>query len=127
MDKCKACSSADIKILQSNEAIKYKGGNLKVAMDYSVCKNCSREFISKKQILANEVRIREVKKEFDGLMSSEEIKTIRLSLGLTQEQAACKCISFYEDKCMVRAADRQQWGAVKCMVRAADRQQWGAV
>ena len=53
-----------------------------------MCNSCEREFISKPQILNNEAALRIAKKEFDGLLSSEEIVCARQELSLTQEQAS---------------------------------------
>jgi len=88
MEKCKACKSTEVIELQSSEVIKYKDKDLTIAIDYSTCGNCQREFVSKNQILSNDARIRAAKKEFDGLMSSQDLKRARKSLGLTQEAAA---------------------------------------
>jgi len=88
MTNCKLCKSEDISDFDEVEDISYKGDTLQVSIAYSVCKNCNREFISKSQILKNEMFLRAAKKEFDGLLSSEEITQARKKLSLTQEQAS---------------------------------------
>jgi HTH-type transcriptional regulator/antitoxin MqsA len=70
------------------EDISYKGTFLAVAMEYSVCNCCEREFISKQQIMNNDARVRDAKKQFDGLLTSSDIYDARVTLGLTQEQAS---------------------------------------
>ncbi len=88
MTNCKLCKSEDISGFVEVDDISYKGGDLQVSIAYSVCNNCDREFVSKPQIIQNELALRAVKKTFDGLLSSEEIVRAREELSLTQEQAA---------------------------------------
>ena len=88
MTNCKLCRSENIKQLDDIESISYKGTDLSVSMEYSICNDCEREFVSKQQILANDSRIRDAKKTVDGLLTSTEIYHARTSLGLTQEQAS---------------------------------------
>ena len=88
MTNCKICKSKDISGFVEVEDISYKGNDLLVSIAYSVCNNCDREFVSKPQIIQNELALRAVKKTFDGLLSSEEIVRAREELSLTQEQAA---------------------------------------
>jgi len=70
------------------EDISYKGTFLAVSMEYSVCNCCEREFISKQQIMNNDARVRDAKKQSDGLLTSSDIYDARVTLGLTQEQAS---------------------------------------
>ena len=88
MTSCKICKSEDVKILTAVEDVAYKGHKLQVPMEYSVCGNCGREFISRPQILSGEMACRKVKKNFDGLLSSEAIARARKKLAITQEQAS---------------------------------------
>jgi len=88
MNKCKLCQSENITDFVEVEGVTYKGSELQVSIAYSVCNDCKREFISKPQILQNEAALRNAKKEFDGLLSSEEIVRARQELSLTQEQAS---------------------------------------
>ena len=85
---CKLCKSEDVSDFVEAEEITYKGSNLQVSIAYYLCNNCDREFISKPQILQNEAALRAAKKDYDGLLSSEEIIRARRTLSLTQEQAA---------------------------------------
>ena len=88
MTNCKLCKSEDVSDYVEAEEISYKGSSLQVSIAYSLCNNCDREFISKPQILQNEAALRAAKKDYDGLLSSEEIISARRTLSLTQEQAA---------------------------------------
>ena len=88
MTNCKLCKSEDVSDYVEAEEISYKGSTLQVSIAYSLCNNCDREFISKPQILQNEAALRAAKKDYDGLLSAEEIISARRELSLTQEQAA---------------------------------------
>ena len=88
MTNCKLCKSEDVSDYVEGEEITYKGSTLQVSIAYSLCNNCDREFVSKPQILQNEAALRAAKKDYDGLLSSEEIIQARRTLSLTQEQAA---------------------------------------
>ena len=88
MNNCKNCLSEYIKILTTNEVVKYKGHDIPFLIEYSICNSCNHEFVSKQQIQASDSRLRDEKKVIDGLLTSEEIKTARLKLNLTQEQAS---------------------------------------
>ena len=88
MTNCKLCQSENVTDFVEVEGIAYKGSELQVSIAYAVCNDCKREFISKPQILQNEAALRIARKEFDGLLSSEEIVRARQELSLTQEQAS---------------------------------------
>jgi HTH-type transcriptional regulator/antitoxin MqsA len=88
MSQCNICKSQDVSAFMEKEFFSYKGADLPVPIAYSVCNNCNREFIAISQIQRNEAAIRVLKKEFDGLLSSEEIVRAREQLSLTQEQAS---------------------------------------
>lgn len=66
----------------------YKGKELQVPLEYSVCDECGREFVPKPQILSGEIAVRKAKKKFDGLLSAEEIVRARAKLSISQEQAS---------------------------------------
>jgi HTH-type transcriptional regulator/antitoxin MqsA len=88
MNICKICKSDNVNTHSDSENISYKGAFLAVAMEYSVCNCCNREFISKQQIMNNDARVRDAKKRSDGLLTSGDVYDARITLGLTQEQAS---------------------------------------
>jgi len=88
MSICKHCKSDDIGHFEEQETITYKDNDLKFSIEYSICNNCHREFLSKQQILNNDARFKDAKKSVDGLLTSTEVYSARTKLGLTQEQAA---------------------------------------
>lgn len=88
MNTCQVCGSNAITTHSEAERIKHKDSFITVNMPYSICGNCSREFVSKEQIKVGDALIREAKKAYDGLYTNEEIKEARLKLGLTQAEAS---------------------------------------
>ena len=88
MTQCIMCNSDKIKSLTAVERVLYKGHELQVPLEYSVCDGCGREFVPKSQILRGEAAVRDAKKKFDGLLSSEEIAQARARLSISQEQAS---------------------------------------
>jgi len=70
------------------ETVLYKGNELQIPLEYSVCNGCGREFVPKPQILRGEIALRNAKKKVDGLLSSEEISRARATLSISQEQAS---------------------------------------
>ena len=88
MTHCLVCRSEDIESLTAVETLLYKGNDLQVPLEYSVCNGCGREFVPKPQILRGEIAVRNAKKKVDGLLSSEEISQARAKLSISQEQAS---------------------------------------
>jgi len=82
------CKSSDIKRSVAIENVLYKGHELQIPLEYSVCGGCGREFVPKSQILRGEAAVRNAKKKFDGLLSSEDIAKARAKLSISQEQAS---------------------------------------
>ena len=62
------CKSESITQLNDMESISYKGSVLSISMEYSVCNECAREFVSRQQILNNDSRVRDAKKSEDALI-----------------------------------------------------------
>ena len=88
MNACNKCNSTNVIHTSDVELNTYKGTEYSVDIEYSECASCKREFLTKSQIIANEGRVREEKRIIDGLLSSDEIKEIRLHLKLSQAEAS---------------------------------------
>ena len=88
MTLCIVCKSENIEHLVAVENVSHKGHELQVTLEYSECGDCGREFVPRSQILRGEAAVRDAKKKFDGLLSSDEIVKARASLSISQEQAS---------------------------------------
>jgi len=88
MSVCNKCNSTDVTLASEVEFNAYKGKEYSADIEYSACNSCHREFLSKPQIIANETKVRDAKKQIDSLLSSENIREIRKSLNLSQSDAS---------------------------------------
>lgn len=78
MTNCKQCKSENIKSFNEIENVLYKGDEIQVPIEYSICDECGREFISKSQILSNEVAF---KKDKQYGISNQATRTYDMDTG----------------------------------------------
>ncbi|MEX0606017.1 MAG: type II toxin-antitoxin system MqsA family antitoxin [Marinobacter sp.] len=88
MNSCKACGSASVREYSSRESLRYKGRKIDFSVAFSVCDVCDDEFLTTDQIRVNDRAVVAAKRNAEGLLSPEEVKTTRQALGLNQERAA---------------------------------------
>lgn len=62
---CKKCKSTDVNEYTELTQINYKNSKIEFPLEYSVCQNCNREFVSTEQIKRSDKCIRQAKAEFD--------------------------------------------------------------
>lgn len=87
--ECPICGKPTIEKKTIEEKFEYKGRHL-VVPDYIVfaCSSCGEELIGKETLKKTEKVIRDFQRETDGLLTSDQIKRGRTSLGFTQESFA---------------------------------------
>jgi HTH-type transcriptional regulator / antitoxin MqsA len=85
-DICPICGDGLLKEKNIRETFEYKGEYLTID-NYIVyeCPDCNESIVDSKTLKYTEKRIRDFHKKVDGLLTSDEIKKIRTSLGYTQE------------------------------------------
>lgn len=85
-DQCPICGYNEIKEKSITETFEYKGKTTEIK-DYIVfeCPDCGESFVDSKTIKNTEKIIRDFQRKVDGLLTSDEIKKIRKSLGFTQK------------------------------------------
>lgn len=88
MKNCITCGSTETHEVQEELLMRYKKVQLKVFSKFTICGACGEEFESSDQADANDLVMREAKKKHDGLLGREELRKIRLSFKLTQQEAA---------------------------------------
>lgn len=86
--KCIMCHSQELISKVENEKITYKDKAITVPMAFTVCHSCGYEFVPAKQIKENDQAVITAKRNYDGLLSPDQILKVRTSLNLTQSQAA---------------------------------------
>ncbi len=84
---CPVCGEGQIRRKTITETFTYKGHRLHIP-NYQVyaCPQCKEEFLDHQLIQHHQQKIQDWQREIDGLLSSEEIRQLRKSLGLTQEE-----------------------------------------
>ena len=86
---CPACESSKFENLHKSESFNYKNNDFVIdSFEYSKCSECGFELISPSQVKNNESKVKDKFRKIDGLLTGEEIKTIREKYGVTQEDAA---------------------------------------
>ncbi|GAM11341.1 antitoxin MqsA [Geobacter sp. OR-1] len=88
-DLCPVCGSGVLVSKQVTETFEYKGQFLDVP-NYTVwdCPTCEESLVASKDSKATGRRLRDFYRKVDGLLTSLEIKEIRLRLGLNQNAAS---------------------------------------
>lgn len=87
MYECKLCGG-NAEAHTETEQVRYRGAMLSVPLAYCVCANCNEEFVPTELVRENDATFRAAKRHYDGLLAPEEIRSARLALGLTQEEAS---------------------------------------
>lgn len=85
---CPICGEGHLKQLVDKNPVEYKGHTTELNSYYSICDACGCEQASASQLRNNKRAMLAFKKEVDGLLTGEEIRKIRLLLGITQNEAA---------------------------------------
>ncbi|QXE89962.1 type II toxin-antitoxin system MqsA family antitoxin [Geomonas subterranea] len=87
-DPCPLCGGV-LEAKAETEIFSYKGQNLEYD-NYIVheCLTCSEQFVGDKTMKESARRLRDFYREVDGLLTSSQIREIRLRLGLSQDAAS---------------------------------------
>lgn len=87
-NKCAECGSSDFEVRVELDEFQRNGQSFIVDVEYSVCRQCNDEVIFAEQIKRNDCVLRDAWRKIDGLLTSQEIVSLREKLGLTQQDAA---------------------------------------
>ena len=85
---CQICGEGRLEELIDKNTVEYKKHTTELNSYYSVCDSCGCEQASATQMRQNKRAMLAFKKEVDGLLTGEEIRKIRMLLGITQNEAA---------------------------------------
>lgn len=87
--KCPICGAGVLIKWVGTEVFEYKGQILTIP-DYVTyaCNECGEAIVDTSTFRSSGKRLKDFKRMVDGLLTGEQIKAIRLKLGLTQEQMA---------------------------------------
>lgn len=91
MKDCPFCGNGVLEAKTITETYTYKGQSFKIEQPGEWCSGCGEGILSGTDLKATEKQIRDFQARVDGLLTSQEIRTIRKKLKLTQKQAARLC------------------------------------
>lgn len=85
---CPICGLGTLSQRAENESFSYKGQTIVYKCFYSIRDVCQVEQSGPNELKTNKRSIIKAKKIIDGLLTGDELRQLRLSLNLTQSQAA---------------------------------------
>lgn len=87
--KCPICEKGSLKKEVVSESFEYKGKTIVIPnyIKYR-CDACGEAIVDNNTMQKSGKVLKEFKRQVDGLLTAEQIKAIRLKLGLTQEELA---------------------------------------
>jgi len=89
LHQCPVCDEGQLEPREREEKVLLKDGNEGVfSYSFSVCSDCGSELTTPSQTKVNQARIADARRFAEGLLTSDEIKAVRDTLGLTQSDAA---------------------------------------
>ncbi|HET7370998.1 MAG TPA: type II toxin-antitoxin system MqsA family antitoxin [Gammaproteobacteria bacterium] len=86
---CPACEEGRLTPARYSDDFHHNGRTVRVYdLEHYVCDQCDADPIFPDQIRRNQARIADAKRREDGMMTGAEIKALRDSFGLSQQEAA---------------------------------------
>lgn len=86
---CPICEAGQLSPAQHDLNIQHAGQTLVVRkLEHAVCDACGADPVLTTQIRRNQCRIADAKRSTDKMLTSDEIRSLREQLGLTQQDAA---------------------------------------
>lgn len=85
---CPVCGQGHLTAAQVTEEIAYKGVSRAVLRLSKVCDLCGTEQAGPAELKHNKREIMRIRKEIDGLLTGQQVRSLRESLGITQKQAS---------------------------------------
>lgn len=87
--KCPICGAGSLKKKVGAESFEYKGETRTIPnyVTYA-CSKCGEAIVDRATLKESGKMLKDFQREVDGLLTGQQIKAIRMKLGLTQEQLA---------------------------------------
>lgn len=87
--RCPICEQGDLETLTESRTMDEHGAAFTVdELKYQVCSNCGVEQVGAAELRQNKQLIMAARKRAKNLLTGKEVREVRKSLGLTQQQAA---------------------------------------
>lgn len=107
--QCPICGNGNLTNRVDQERVEYKGSVEKLSTLYSICDTCGSEQANSDQVRQNKRSMIAFKKQVDGLLSGADVRALRDSFELSQENAALvfgggqKAFSKYENDDVIQS------------------------
>jgi len=86
---CPVCGAGELKKKVSAQHFEYKGESITISNYVTyMCNECGESIIDNVSVKESGKKLKNFQREVDGLLTGQQIKAIRIKLGLTQEQLA---------------------------------------
>ena len=85
---CVMCGSDSLRLDKSKKSVEIEGTATDVPFHIHWCESCGSEMALNEDLRFNARAMRQVRKKHYGVLTGEEVRTIRKKLGLSQDQAA---------------------------------------
>ena len=85
---CPVCGAGHLTRRSTTESITYKGFTKSYAHIFSVCDLCLVEQVDSEEMRANKRSVIRLKKTIDGLLTGDEMRSIRNNWGISQDEAS---------------------------------------
>ena len=85
--KCRVCGSEDTELMEGPELFEYKGHSIEIPNYKKLhCRTCGESVADPEAVKSSVALLRDAQRSIDGFLTAREIRDIRKSFGLTQEQ-----------------------------------------
>lgn len=108
--KCPSCGSTALEFSKEDYTLEYKGSTLVVEeLEYYQCNECEESFYTRPSERKMDKAFSDLKRQVENLLTSDELKELRGTLGLTQEQLsillgmAPKTLARYENGSVIQS------------------------
>lgn len=86
--RCPVCEEGYLDSRIDLDRVEYQGQHADLELHYSICDTCGSEQANMDQLRVNKRIMTAFRKSVDGLLPGSEVREIRMSLKLTQKEAA---------------------------------------
>jgi len=106
-NQCKSCNSRNTIIVKDERTFYYRRQPFKIIVNELICKKCgSKEILDSSDTIEQKIYVRYLEKNRDAILSSEQIKFIRINKALSQNEFD-KIIGLYPGT--TRAAENNKY------------------
>lgn len=88
-NQCLFCNSKNARVRRERLDVPYKDTTVRVrGFETTLCSDCGEAYATTVQSRGNDRRVADAKREYDGVQTSDEVRALRESWGMTQQEAS---------------------------------------